>query len=346
MDSHSAHGLTYPYGEPKLTGIIKAQAQDFRVFEELGFTPSGQGEHLFIQVQKTDLTTFNLIELIAADVGIHPRYIGYSGLKDKLAVTRQWLSLHLPGMKTLPSFSEHGQYQVLDAQWHDKKLRVGTHRTNRFEIMIRNLTGQSDDFAKKVAQIQQFGFANYFGQQRFGQRQDNVSQALRILNNRHKAKRLSRTKKSLYISALRSELFNQVLAARIKQGIWKAPLDGDVFMLAGTRSVFQESLNEALLQRYREMDIHCGLSLVGIGESQVKGRAREIEDSVHKENDEIVFTLHNQGSKQDMRAHRSAAQLLQFSIEADPNTLQLSVQLARGCYLTTLLDHFIKTATP
>src|SRR5210317_2146264 len=86
----------YPYGRPATTGRLKSYAEDFRVDEELGFEPSGEGEHLFIQVEKKGLTTSELIDQIADDAGIKARDIGYSGMKDKMAVTRQWLSLRLP----------------------------------------------------------------------------------------------------------------------------------------------------------------------------------------------------------------------------------------------------------
>ena len=74
--------------------------EDFRVDEVLGFIPSGEGEHLFLKIEKSNLTSFDLIDRVASDFGLKPRDIGYSGLKDKQAITRQWLSLHLPGQMT------------------------------------------------------------------------------------------------------------------------------------------------------------------------------------------------------------------------------------------------------
>ena len=92
----------YPYPKPDISGLIKSQPEDFQVFEQLGFTPSGSGEHLFIYVQKRSLTTSKLVELIASDLDLSPRLVGYAGLKDKQAVTCQWLSLHLPGWRQPP----------------------------------------------------------------------------------------------------------------------------------------------------------------------------------------------------------------------------------------------------
>jgi tRNA pseudouridine13 synthase len=219
--------LVYPYAVPECSGIIKQQPEDFRVDEQLGFDLSGSGEHLFVHVQKTAMTTQQLIVEIAQQLDVPARQIGYSGLKDKQAVTRQWLSIQLPGCKHIPTITESAQLQVLHSEWHDKKLRVGSHRSNRFEIVVREVQGSTQNLPDIQQNINDHGFANYFGQQRFGNQQDNVQQALKVLNNRHKRKRLSRHKKSLYLSALRSELFNQILSNRIRQGIWEKPVDGD-----------------------------------------------------------------------------------------------------------------------
>ena len=343
MNNDKNSGLVFPYGAPTLSGIIKAEPQDFKVFEKLNFQPSGQGEHLFILVEKKLLTTPELISLIAADIGIEPKNIGYSGLKDKHAVTRQWLSLQLPGIKTIPKFTSHAHYQVLDSRWHNRKLRKGFHKTNRFEVLIRNISGHSGALQDQIRMITQSGFANYFGRQRFGRQQYNVIRAIETFNHHHKAKRLSRTKKSLYISALRSEVFNRILSARIGQGIWEEPVDGDVFMLAGSSSFFQEPLNELLRQRYRDQDIHCGLPLVGKGSSAAKGLAKTIETSVFTQQHNILKTLSEQGIALDYRANRGIVTDLVTFYDAENKTLQVNVELEKGNYMTSLLDHFILT---
>ena len=91
--------LPYPYGNAAISGVVKASPDDFRVDEELGFEPGGEGEHLLLRVEKRGLSTPELVSRLASDYGLHPRHIGYSGLKDKQALTTQWLSLHLPGRK-------------------------------------------------------------------------------------------------------------------------------------------------------------------------------------------------------------------------------------------------------
>lgn len=332
--------LIYPYGTPQLSGVIKQNPQDFKVDEQLGFEFSGAGEHLFIQVEKTELTTFELIELIAPHCGVAAKQIGYSGLKDKQAITRQWLSIQLPGCKQMPQIPDAENYRILDTAWHDKKLRVGVHKYNDFEITVRDIKGNIAELIATVEQIKKSGFANYFGQQRFGANQDNVSQALRVLSNRHKSKRLSRQKKSLYLSALRSEIYNQILSSRIKQNIWMQPLEGDLFMLSGTQSLFAEAVNDELIKRYQELDIHSSVSLMGSGESRISGAAQAIENEVLDHASEISEILNQQEVKRAYRSNRALAH--QLTIEfIEPATLKLKVRLEKGVFLTSLVNHFV-----
>lgn len=336
--------LVFPYGEATSSAQIKLYPEDFRVSEELGFELTGNGEHLFLYVQKSGLTTQQLTERISKIAGIHPRNIGYSGLKDKQAVTQQWISLHLPGCKQPPDIPNTEDYQILQSQWHDKKLRVGVHRSNHFDITLRNIKGDLDKILRKIGKIEKQGFANYFGSQRFGTQQDNVAQALRVLNNRHKSKRLGRHKKSLYLSALRSELFNRILSRRIELGFWDHPVQGDTYTLAGSQSLFNADIDDEILQRYAQFDIHSALSLYGSGDSRIADQALNIENEVVSSYPGISDTLIASEIKRSYRASRAIPRQLKVSYEPQQNSINLKVELAKGVYLTTLLDHFVDIA--
>jgi len=336
--------LAYPYGEAEFSGLIKQFPSDFKVSEQLGFSPAGAGEHLFLFIRKTGITTQQLITQLAEQLAIAPRLIGYSGLKDKQAVTEQWISVHLPGCREIPAITDSGQIQVLSADWHDKKLRVGTHRSNRFDIVIRQFSGDYSRLPQRMGQISQSGFANYFGEQRFGVQQDNVEQALRVLNNRHKNKRLSRHKKSLFLSALRSELYNQILSSRIAQGHWLQPLAGDAFMLAGTQSVFWEELSDEICQRYSAVDLHSAVSLYGAGESRLQDQALAIEDDILQANAALRDTLLQEKLKRSCRANRAVAHHLSYVTLPEKKEIHLQVELDRGVYLTSLLQHFMNSS--
>lgn len=333
--------LKYPYGEPEVSARIKLKPEDFRVSENLGFELTGSGEHLFLYIQKTALTTLQLIEQLAKCAGIHPRHIGYSGLKDKQAVTQQWISLHLPGLKQPPDLPDTDEYQILQSHWHDKKLRVGVHRSNFFNITLRNVTGEIALLQETVDKIVGHGMANYFGSQRFGQQQDNVAQALKVLSNRHRTKRLTRHKKSLYLSALRSELFNRILSTRIDLGLWGQPVQGDIYMLAGSQSLFNSDINENVLSRYAEFDIHSALSLYGNGETRVDDRAGRIENDVFDSCADIRDRLIDNDLKRSYRASRAIPGDLSMAYLPDEKVLNLQVELGKGVYLTTLLEHCV-----
>ncbi|MCP3933419.1 MAG: tRNA pseudouridine(13) synthase TruD [Bacteroidetes bacterium] len=333
--------LNFPYGHPCLTGSIKQKPEDFVVVENLGFEPSGSGEHLFLFIEKKGITTHQLIEYLAQKLGVHTRHLGYSGLKDKHAVTSQWISVQLPGCMQIPEISTTDSIRVIKSDWNSKKLRTGIHKSNSFNITIRNVTGDDTHIESTITQIKSHGFANYFGEQRFGRQQDNVQQAIRSLSNNQKRKRLSRNKKSLYLSALRSDLFNQILSERIGQGIWQRPVDGDVYMLAGTQSVFYEPLDEALMKRYLQHDINSSISLYGTGDSKLKDQALLLEEQIIQQNTDIGEILVTLNINRSLRSNRSYVNALVMDYDKKEKSINLQVVLNKGCYLTSLLNHFI-----
>ena len=330
--------LVYPYGTPQATGILKDSPADFQVTEELGFDPSGEGEHLFLWVEKSGLSTPELINRIARDFSLAPRHIGYSGLKDKHAVTRQWLSLHLPGKQPANDIDVADDYRILRQARHHKKLRPGTHKFNTFRIRILGVTGFPQETREQLQQVVGGGFANYFGAQRFGRKQDNVSQALAQLSTR----KLSRARKGILLSSLRSFLFNEILRRRISRGYWQLPLAGDVFMLRGSHSIFAAELDEGLINRYRQLDISSTASLYGTGPDRLSAEPHLIESRVFAEHVDITHCLDQQGAKRQMRPLRAIVEDLNYDYDARAKSLLLEMRLPTGCYVTTLLNHFVK----
>ena len=331
----------YPYGKPDFFGLIKQTPEDFIVTENLGFEPSGSGEHLFLFIEKINQTTQEIIQQLSRGYDIRERDIGYSGLKDRQAITRQWFSLYLPGkMKNLQKV-ELQSCKILQSSWHDKKLRPGTHKSNDFEIVVSQLSGDDSKFTDQLQQVETSGFANYFGQQRFGSQQNNVDKGLQILTSPHKSKRLTRSRKSIYLSALRSYLFNQILSKRISHGIWLQPAEGDVFMLKGTHSIFTEHLNQEILERYQSGDISSTASLFGSGESKLTELALEMEQDVFNASQNITACLKIHKAKLQMRSCREFVQNLQVDCDSGNTKLKLKVRLPSGAYLTTLLSHFL-----
>lgn len=330
-------GLVYPYGSPIVTGVLKSRPVDFQVTEELGFEPLGEGEHLFLWVEKTGLSTMELIARIARDYSLKPQLIGYSGLKDKHALTRQWLSLHLPGKPSSVDPGGGEGYRVLRQARHHRKLRPGTHKSNSFQLRLREVNSLPEQTREQLQCVANQGFANYFGAQRFGRNQDNVRQALEQLNTR----RLKRSRKSILLSSLRSYLFNQILAQRVSLGHWGHPLSGDVFMLRGSRSIFSDEVDDKLVARYQELDIASTASLYGTGRCLLTGEPQSIEVQIFAEHKAITRCLDQQGAKLQMRPLRAVVDKFSFDYNAEDQFLVLKLALPAGCYMTTMLDHFI-----
>lgn len=335
--------MNYPYGKPCQTGVIKSQPEDFRVIENLGFEPCGEGEHLFLHIEKTSLTTQDLVDQVAREFSVKPRDIGYSGLKDKHAVTQQWLSVHLPGQMNSTEIPSSSDYKLLQHNWHNKKIRPGSHRSNSFEVIVRNIDELSEQTQQQIDELTTFGMANYFGEQRFGSQQDNVERAIHTFTNERRTRKLSRTKRSLYISALRSFLFNQILSRRIELGHWKKPLNGDVFMLSGTHSIFCEPVSDEISERFARQDLSSTASLFGIGNRLLEAEALAVENDVLSQHDDIVKCLTEQKSKLQMRSTRISVENFTAEHDAEALSLKVCVTLPAGCYFTTLLAHFIDT---
>ena len=330
--------LACPYGPALLKGVIRAETADFEVVEDLGFEPCGDGEHLLLQIEKTGLSTQELVARIARDYSIAPRRIGFSGLKDKHAVTTQWLSLHLPGETREPHPQAADGYRVLRAERHRSKLRRGTHKTNLFRLKLREVGEFPADSLAQLDAIASGGMANYFGEQRFGRGQDNVRQALTQLDRG----RGGRQRRSLLLSALRSHLFNEVLATRIREDCWRLPLDGDVFMLRGSHSIFSAAVDETILQRIDSLDISPTASLCGSGRSLLGGEAERLEARIHAQYPEIVECLRRQDAKLQMRPLRVAVEDFEFDYDGSSRMLSLQARLPAGSFMTSLLHHFVR----
>jgi tRNA pseudouridine13 synthase len=326
--------LPYAHGEPPLRGRLRATPDDFFVDEILGFDAGGEGEHFFVHVEKRGENTEWVARELAKFTGTNPMNIGYAGMKDRHALTRQTFSVQLPG-KIDPDWTTFASQsiRILSAVRHNKKIKRGGLRGNRFVIVLRDVEGSREAAEARLASVQARGVPNYFGEQRFGREGSNVPQALAMFGGR----RVDRNKRSMLLSAARSHLFNAVLAARAEAGQWDTAMDGELFSLAGSRSWFgPEPLTDELSARLAAHDIHPSGPLWGRGDSPAAGAAGELEQRVAAGHPELAAGVADAGMDQERRALRLIPGNFTWQW-LDDTSLQLSFDLPAGAYATTVI---------
>ena len=227
---------------PGIGGELKQEPGDFIVEEIPAYVPSGEGEHLFLWIEKTGITTEQLTRQIVQTLRVANRDIGVAALKDRHAVTRQFISIPAKFADRIELLASH-QVLVLSATLHGNKLRTGHLRGNRFSILLRNVVPQALEMALPIAsRLQQLGVPNYFGDQRFGIDGETAQLGFDLLRGEkvpddiHPSRRHFLLK--LALSAAQSVLFNQALATRLLSGHLHQVLLGDVLQVATSGGVF------------------------------------------------------------------------------------------------------------
>ena len=336
--------LSWPqaWGEPQSSAVIRVHPEDFVVHEELGFDCSGEGEHVFLHLQKRELNSLELQDRLSKLSGVPQKDIGLCGMKDRNAVTRQWFSVGMAG-KPEPIWQEleqKGDVKVLAVNRHLRKLRRGVHRGNRFKLLLRDLRGDRSDLESRLARIATQGVPNYFGEQRFGRGGQTIAQARSwMLSGKRK---LTRTKRGFYLSALRSFVFNELLAQRVLQQDWGIIRDGDVCMLQGSRSRFScETCDPDIIERSKRGDIHPGLPLWGRGQSEAGPAVANEQLSILGENVTVCEFLESQGLDLGYRAARLMADDFCWQF-CDDGSVQLEFSLGPGGYATAVLAELVQ----
>ncbi len=328
--------LPRAHGAPLLAARIRSTPEDFFVEELPGFEASGAGEHLLLTIEKRGMNTAFAAKRIAQWAGVDESAIGYAGLKDRHAVTRQRFTVWIP-KKIAPDIDALNcdELRVLEHAWHARKLPRGALAGNRFVLVLRNVEGEREAIESRLEAIAAQGVPNYFGEQRFGRGGGNVQQAVAMFAGR----RVKREERTMLLSAARSELFNRVLAARVEAGNWNAALDGEVWMLDGSRSVFgPEAFTDELKARLEAFDIHPTGPLWGEGELRSIDTAQEVELAAMQGDtaSRLRMGLERAGLKQERRALRLRPQELSWRWLGD-GALELGFALPPGCYATTVL---------
>lgn len=304
------------------TAMLKFLNEDFIVTELPLQLPSGQGEHIWLDIEKNGANTAFVAQQLAAAAGVQEWDVGYAGLKDRYAITRQWFSIYLPKGET-PDLTQlqHPEFKVLSQSRHVKKLRPGDLQGNRFRIVLRDLVGDRGAIEANLQAVASQGVPNYFGAQRFGHDGGNVEQGRAMLAREIRVR--NPKKKGIYLSAVRSFVFNEVLALRIQQGLWGKTLPGDVMDESGRPTG----------------------PLWGRGRVSTTDEAQALENGVAGAHPTLCDGMEHAGLDQERRALvASPADMTWEWPQADQ--LVLTFSLPAGNYATSVLNEILRTTEP
>ena len=330
------------YPETNAQGILKLKPEDFQVDEIPLMIPAGEGEHIYLHIKKREVNTHWVARLLSEKFGVKEHDVSYAGQKDRYAVTTQWFSIYAPkidiALETRPFPDE--DIEILTQTRHSKKLRRGDLVGNRFNIVLRDIKSAEAESVEdrsiktlkavienNLQAIKKNGVPNYFGLQRFGRGGGNMDQALAMLTGQRREK--NRQKKSMYLSAARSYIFNQVLAARIEQGLWGKSLAGDIDVAAKDT----QNANQATAPMW------------GRGRLNSQTDTLALEQKMSEPLQDLCNGMEHAGLNQERREIVSSIENMQWQW-LDNDDLNISFALASGHYATSVLQEFISVTEP
>lgn len=324
---------------PGIGGLFKQNLEDFIVEEIPAYLPSGSGEHLYLWIEKRDMGAEFFQRQIAQRLGIPTGEIGTAGMKDRKAVTRQWVSVPARCEAQIAQLEGDG-IAVLQSSKHGNKLRPGHLHGNRFTIVLREVK-ETASLDKLLSIIQQKGLPNYYGSQRFGRDNETLSMGWRMLQGERL--KINPFLRKLALSSVQSALFNRCLSQRLSDGLFRAVVDGDVMAKwpAGGMFVTHDTATEQ--QRFDVKEIvHTG---------PMFGSKMKASESVEAEREAAVLiecgltldTFNVGGRLLEGTRRHNLIYVEELEWKVDGSTVTLQFRLPAGCYATTLLSELMKT---
>lgn len=350
---------------PPCGGRIGPDPTHFVVEEIPAYPLSGEGEHLFLWIEKVGKNTADVVKAVARAAAVKERDIGFAGMKDKNAVTRQWLSL-CRKESDAASWDLGPGINLLRQERHGNKLRTGHLIGNRFTIKLVETSEDGWSHAEAIAAfLKDQGLPNYFGPQRFGHRGKNLSQALSWIqesvrgapgleqaaeqrsredggDRRRPRRKKGRFENKLLPSVIQSEIFNRYTAQRLARA--EELLLGEVVRLDGTGKSFVVENVEVELPRYRANDLHRTGPMIGPKGLQAEHAAKELENSVSvslglDEHALEFLGQHAPGTRRDLMLVPEGLELTKGA----KGEIVLTFSLPAGAYATGVLREFTGT---
>lgn len=332
---------------PGIGGVVKQCPEDFEVEEIPAYEPSGDGEHLFLWVEKRDVAAEQLTRHIGRVLGVSTSDIGVAGLKDRRAVTRQYVSVPARCAARISEIDTDG-IRVLRSALHGNKLRSGHVKGNRFSILVREIVDDALQRAVGIAaRIVESGFPNSFGEQRFGVDGKTAQMGFQLLRGEIQPRDIPGSRRRfllrMSLSAAQSVLFNRALAARLSDGLLHRVLPGDVMQVVQSGGPFVAEDVETEQQRFDNRETVISGPMFGIKMKTPTGVAAERESRLLAEVDLTPADFRNFKKLVPGTRRPYLIWPQELSIEPESNALRFRFTLPSGVYATVLLREFLKT---
>lgn len=340
--SHPA--LNPPLLTPDLPGVggrIKVRPEDFEVEEIPAYEPSGAGDHLYLWVEKRDVGPEYFVKQVARRLGVHPADVGTAGLKDRHAVTRQWVSVPKPAESHLQHLDGDG-IRLLTVSRHTNKLRPGHLRGNRFRVLIRDADpGRADAVTAVADRVRQLGLPNYYGPQRFGCGGETSTLGMAMIKG-ERVPRVNPFLRKLALSAAQSLLFNDYLGRRLTDGLFRTVLPGDVMMKWPAGGLFVAEDGPTEQARLDRRETVPGGPMFGAKTFAARGEAADREAKVLADNGLSPESFAGFGKLVQGTRRHAIVYVDDLSAAWETDGVRLAFTLPSGSYATVLLREIMK----
>ncbi len=332
----------------KIGGTLKSEPADFRVEEIPIYTPSGEGEHLYLWIEKEDISAEFLLQHLAKTLQIHRNDVGVAGMKDRRAITRQWVSVPGSAEANL-SKVDSDQIRVLDSNRHTNKLKTGHLRGNRFTLIVREVSPEAKADAESIRQvILSRGLPNYFGTQRFGIDGETLQTGQKLLSGELDPQKIPYQRRKfltrLALSAVQSALFNRLLSERTKLGLSHKVQLGDVLQVVASGGPFVSDDPRTDQRRFEAREIVTTGPLFGPKMKEPAGDVYGWEFAILDQFD-LSPEVFGKFKKLTPGARRPCLLWLdELNVEEVDDGLQFQFELPTGAYATIVMEEFLKSA--
>jgi tRNA pseudouridine13 synthase len=351
---------------PGIGGQLKKELEDFEVEEIPAYLPSGQGDFLYLWIEKRGMGAEYFVRQVAQRLGISSSEVGTAGLKDRHAVTRQMVSVPAQAEPNLSRLEDDG-IKLLSVSRHTNKLRAGHLHGNRFKILIRQPYHENVETVENVGwaessrptalgeaqnrltpilhRIQQNGLPNYYGSQRFGKEGETAAIGLALLRKENSPLirgRISPFLRKLALSAVQSLLFNQYLGQRLADGLFRKVLPGDVMAKWPAGGMFVTQDVNVEQQRFdRRETVHAG-PIFGKKTFKAAGEAAIREAKLLEQTGLSASMFAGFGKLLQGTRRHNVVYVADLKAEWEAEGVWLFFSLPAGSYATVLLREVMK----